>query len=66
MTETIILVAGRPGKLCVQGAVVLCGAGVPEGAPYVHVMYVFRDPASDAPYDESIGVNFKLPVRDED
>jgi hypothetical protein len=29
-------------------------------------MYVFRNPAGDAAYDDSIGVNFTLPVRDED
>jgi len=33
---------------------------------YVHVMYVFRNPSGPELYDDSIGVNFKLPVRDED
>lgn len=41
-------------------------SGIPEGSMYVHVMYVYRNPAADAPYDDSICVNFKLPVRDED
>jgi hypothetical protein len=41
-------------------------AGIPEGAAFVHVMYVYRDPSDSVPYDDSIEVNFKLPVRDED
>ncbi len=41
-------------------------AGVPEGATYVHVMYVYRDPSDTVAYDDSIEVNFKLPSRDED
>lgn len=32
----------------------------------MHVMYVYRDPSDSVPYDDSIEVNFKLPVRDED
>jgi hypothetical protein len=41
-------------------------AGIPEGAAFVHVMYVYRDPSDNVPYDDSIEVNFKLPVREED
>lgn len=41
-------------------------AGAPEGGLYVHVMYVYRDPTSELAYDDSINVNFKLPVRDEE
>lgn len=41
-------------------------AGIPEGATFVHVMYVYRDPSDNVPYDDSIEVNFKLPVREED
>jgi hypothetical protein len=29
-------------------------------------MYVYRDPSDNVPYDDSIEVNFKLPVREED
>jgi hypothetical protein len=29
-------------------------------------MYVFRNPAEDAPFDDSISINFKLPVREDD
>jgi hypothetical protein len=41
-------------------------AGISEGAAFVHVMYVYRDPSDNVPYDDSIEVNFKLPVREED
>lgn len=40
--------------------------GIAEGGGHVHVMYVYRNPAADANYDESINLQFKLPVRDED
>eukprot|EP00775_Hariotina_reticulata_P013050 gene13050-13177_t len=40
--------------------------GIGEGCGHVHVMYVYRDPFADRPYDDSMAVNFKLPVRDED
>lgn len=60
-----------PFSLCVvvwacAAASTAAAAGIPEGAAFVHVMYVYRDPSDSVPYDDSIEVNFKLPVRDED
>jgi hypothetical protein len=40
--------------------------GIAEDSGYVHVMFVFRDPnQQEQPFDESYGVSFKLPVRED-
>lgn len=59
--------ASGSATLTVFGAVMcVVLAGIPEGAAYVHVMYIYRDPSDNMPYDDSFEVNFKLPVREED
>ena len=40
--------------------------GIAEGGGHVHVMYVYRDPRGAEAYDDSIGLSFKLPVREVD
>ncbi|KAF6255077.1 DNA damage checkpoint protein [Scenedesmus sp. NREL 46B-D3] len=40
--------------------------GIAEGCGHVHVMFVYRDPNTEAAYDDSLTLGFKLPVRDED
>mmetsp|Transcript_21501 Transcript_21501/g.36658 ORF Transcript_21501/g.36658 Transcript_21501/m.36658 type:complete len:319 (+) Transcript_21501:144-1100(+) len=42
---------------------ILCGVGEP--AEHVHVMFVYRNPLSDAVYDDTIAQSFKVPVTDE-
>lgn len=55
MTRMKAQVAGPEKLLC----------GIAEGGGHVHFMFVFRDPMSDAGYDDSIALSFKLPVRDD-
>lgn len=47
-----------------EPAQLLCGIDAHKG--YVHVMYVYRPPDPNEPYDDSLALSFKLPVRDED
>jgi hypothetical protein len=47
-------------------AAAVAAAGIAEGCGHVHVMFVYRDPSTDAAYDDSLTLGFKLPVRDED
>ncbi len=42
---------------------VLCGIGDTGG--HVHFMFVYRDPFSDAGYDDKISLSYKLPVLQE-
>ena len=46
-------------------AQLLCG--VAQGGGYLHVMFVYRDPAArdDQAYDDNVSLSYKLPVRDE-
>lgn len=48
-----------------QPAQLLCG--VAAGGAYLHVMFVYRDPAAPdaAPYDDNVSLSYKLPARDE-
>lgn len=39
---------------------VLCGIG--ETGGHVHFMFVYRDPFSEAGYDDKISLSYKLPV----
>jgi hypothetical protein len=40
--------------------------GLPKGGGYAHVMFVYRNPRGTEPFDDSLGLSFKLPVREED
>ncbi|BDA43309.1 hypothetical protein COCOBI_04-3210 [Coccomyxa sp. Obi] len=46
-----------------QPAQVLCGIGDTGG--HVHFMFVYRDPFSEAGYDDKISLSYKLPVLQE-
>ncbi len=39
---------------------VLCGIGEARG--HLHFMFVYRDPFSEAGYDDNISLSYKLPV----
>ncbi len=45
-------------------AQVLCGIG--EGQSKVHFMFVYRDPDSEAGYNDNMTMNYTLPVLQED
>lgn len=40
--------------------------GLPAGGGYAHVMFVYRNPRGSEPFDDSLGLSFKLPVREDD
>jgi hypothetical protein len=40
--------------------------GLPAGGGYAHVMFVYRNPRGNEPFDDSLGLSFKLPVREDD
>jgi len=40
--------------------------GLPRGGGYAHLMFVYRNPRGSEPFDDSLGLSFKLPVREED
>ncbi|KAK9829193.1 hypothetical protein WJX72_004433 [[Myrmecia] bisecta] len=44
-------------------AQLLCGIGENQG--HVHLMFVYRDPNSEAGFDDNISLSYKLPVRDD-
>jgi hypothetical protein len=49
-----------------QAHVLSATTGIAEGGGHVHVMYIYRNPESTAPFDDSMSMTFKLPVRDEE
>eukprot|EP00877_Chromochloris_zofingiensis_P000783 jgi/Chrzof1/10705/Cz05g09140.t1 len=50
-------------RQCSEPSEILCG--ISQGGGHVHVVYVFRDPGQDALFDASLGISFKLPVRED-
>mmetsp|Transcript_38344 Transcript_38344/g.108388 ORF Transcript_38344/g.108388 Transcript_38344/m.108388 type:complete len:243 (-) Transcript_38344:97-825(-) len=46
-----------------QPAQLLCG--IAENNGHIHFMHVFKDPFSDAAYDDKVSLSYRLPVRDE-
>ena len=51
------------GSQLTQPAQLLCGIG--ENLGYVHLLFVFRNPLSEAGYDDNMSLSFKLPVRED-